>query len=95
MGLCIYNYPNPFNSSTIVKYELPDNAFVRLIIYDILGRVVRTLVDEEKTPGKYWVRFDAANLPSGIYFCKISFNNSKSKLVYDNLTRVNKLLLLK
>ena len=89
------NYPNPFNSSTIIKYELPDNAYVKLIIYDILGRVVRTLVDEEKSPGEYQVKFDVDNLPSGIYFCKISFNNSKSKLIYDNLTRVNKLLLLK
>ena len=89
------NYPNPFNSSTVIKYELPDDSHVTLVIYDILGRVVKTLVDAEKSPGKYKVKFETDNLSSGIYFCKISFNNSKSKLIYDNLTRVNKLLLLK
>ena len=89
------NYPNPFNSTTVIKYELPDNAHVKLVIYDILGRVVKTLVDEEKAAGIYKLSFNADNLPSGIYFGKISFSNSKSKLIYDNLTKVNKLLLLK
>ncbi len=89
------NFPNPFNSTTVIKYELPDDAHVTLVIYDILGRIVKTLVDEERTTGIYNVRFNADNLPSGIYFSKISFNNPKSKLVLDNLTKVNKLLLLK
>ena len=89
------NYPNPFNSTTVIKYELPDEAHVQLIVYDILGRIVKTLVDEEKTEGRYEVKFNADNLASGIYFYKISFTNSKSKLVYDNLTRVNKLILIK
>lgn len=89
------NYPNPFNSTTVIKYELPDDAHVKLVIYDILGRVVKTLVDEEKEAGIYKVNFNADNLPSGIYFGKISFSNSKSKLIFDNLTKVNKLLLLK
>ena len=89
------NYPNPFNSTTVIKYELPDDAHVKLVIYDILGRVVKTLVDEVKTAGIYQVNFNAGNLPSGIYFSKISFSNSKSKLVFDGLTKVNILLLLK
>ena len=89
------NFPNPFNSTTVIKYELPDDAHVTLVIYDILGRIIRTLVDEEKTTGIYEVRFNADNLPSGIYFSKISFNNPKSKLILDNLTKVSKLLLLK
>ena len=93
--LLYQNYPNPFNSTTEIKYELPDEAYVQLIVYDILGRVVKTLVDEEKTAGRYEVKFNADNLASGIYFYKISFTNAKSKLVYDNLTRVNKFLLLK
>ena len=74
---------------------MPDDAHVQLIVYDILGRIVKTLVDEEKTAGRYEVKFNADNLASGIYFYKISFTNAKSKLVYDNLTRVNKFLLLK
>ena len=89
------NFPNPFNSTTVIKYELPDDAHVTLVIYDILGRIVKTLVDEEKTTGIYEVRFNADNLSSGIYFSKISFNSPKSKLILDNLTKVNKLLLLK
>ena len=89
------NYPNPFNSTTVIIYEQPDDAHVQLIVYDILGRIIKTLVDEEKAAGRYEVKFNADNLASGIYFYKISFTNSKSKLVYDNLTRVNKFLLLK
>jgi Secretion system C-terminal sorting domain len=89
------NYPNPFNSTTVIKYEIPDNAYVNLVIYDVLGRAVKTLIDEEKEKGIYKVNFYADNLPSGIYFCRISFDNSKSKLIFDGLTKVNKLILIK
>ncbi len=89
------NYPNPFNSSTIIKYDLPKPAYVRLIIYDVLGREIRTLVNEEKDAGRYEAEFSGEGLPSGVYFCKISFENSFSKLVNDNLTKTNKLILIK
>jgi len=69
------NYPNPFNPTTTIKFSVPASlnpskggTFVSLKVYDLLGREVTTLVDEEKAPGNYEVKFDATNLPSGIYF---------------------------
>jgi len=62
------NYPNPFNPSTTIKYSLPEPGKVTFIIYDILGREVSRLVDEEKTAGTYEISWNAANLPSGVYF---------------------------
>ncbi|MBK7228203.1 MAG: T9SS type A sorting domain-containing protein [Ignavibacteriales bacterium] len=89
------NYPNPFNLATTIKYELPEPAFVTLIVYDIIGREVARLVNEEKTEGRYTVQFNAANLSSGVYIYKISFNNLSNKLVFDNLHKTMKLILIK
>ena len=66
------NYPNPFNPETAISYELPTLSFVTLKIYDLLGKEVATLVNEEKPAGTYKVNFDASGLPSGIYFYRIS-----------------------
>ena len=66
------NYPNPFNPVTIIKYQLPSNNFVAIKIYDVLGNEVETLVNEEKSAGTYEVQFDASELTSGIYFCKLT-----------------------
>ena len=65
------NYPNPFNPITTIKYTVPKTSFVHLSIYDILGREVSVLVDEEKNPGYYEVKFEINNLASGIYYYKI------------------------
>ena len=70
------NYPNPFNPVTKIKFEIPgqarnDNTLVTLKIYDLLGREIATLINEEKPAGKYEVEFNATNLPSGIYFYRI------------------------
>ena len=89
------NYPNPFNSVTTIKYELPQPAFVKLIVYDVLGREVTRLVNEEKPAGKYSVQFDAGNLSSGVYFYKISFDNESNKMVFDGLNKTMKLILIK
>jgi len=66
------NYPNPFNPSTKIKYQIPVGGFVNLKVYDILGREVATLVNEEKPAGNYEVRFDVMGLTSGIYFYKLN-----------------------
>ena len=61
------NYPNPFNPSTTITYRLPQNSFVTLKLYDILGQEVRTLVEREENSGVHSVRFDARGLSSGVY----------------------------
>ncbi len=66
------NYPNPFNPVTSIKYQIPKNTFVTIKIYDILGKEVRTLVNEVKSAGNYSIMFDASSLSSGVYFYKIS-----------------------
>ena len=69
------NYPNPFNPSTTISFNIPQQSHVKLVIYDVLGRDVRTLVDEEKQPGRYSVSFDASNLPSGVYLYRLQAGN--------------------
>ena len=73
------NYPNPFNPSTIIKYHLPVDADVQLRIFDVLGREVSILVNEFQKAGTYSIPFEAEELSSGIYFCRMnsaSFNSS-------------------
>jgi subtilisin family serine protease len=69
------NYPNPFNPSTIIKYELPQSGFVKLKIYDVLGREVQTLVNKEQNPGVYQVQLNGEGLSSGVYFYRIETVN--------------------
>ena len=65
------NYPNPFNPSTIITYSVASLNNVSLKVYDLLGREISTLVNEEKTTGSYKVEFNGNNLTSGIYFYKL------------------------
>ncbi len=67
----VQNYPNPFNPGTTIRYELPEAANVSLTIFNILGQVVATLVDEKKEAGGYQVQWNASTAPSGIYFCRL------------------------
>ena len=78
------NFPNPFNPSTTIRYQIPQDGIVTLKIYDILGSEVATLVNEEKLAGKYEVNFNASSLASGVYIYKIqsgSFINSKKMIL--------------
>jgi hypothetical protein len=78
------NFPNPFNPSTTIRYQIPQDGIVTLKIYDILGSEVATLVNEEKIAGKYEVNFNASVLASGVYIYKIqagSFINSKKMIL--------------
>jgi hypothetical protein len=77
------NYPNPFNPTTTIKYSVKEAGIVTLKVYDILGKEIRTLVNETKSPGEYTANFDASSLPSGVYIYTIragTFNASR-KLV--------------
>ena len=70
------NYPNPFNPSTTIRYTLPEAGRARLRVFDLVGREVALLVDEEQIAGQYFVRWDATDnsgrpLSSGVYFCKL------------------------
>jgi hypothetical protein len=69
------NYPNPFNPSTDISYGVASEGMVSLKVYDLIGREVATLVNSMKTAGNYTVTFNAANLPSGVYFYKLQAGN--------------------
>ncbi|MBP9582503.1 MAG: T9SS type A sorting domain-containing protein [Ignavibacterium sp.] len=78
------NFPNPFNPSTTIRYQIPQDGIVTLKIYDILGSEVATLVNEQKAAGKYEINFNASNFASGVYIYKIqagSFNSSKKLML--------------
>ncbi len=66
------NYPNPFNPSTTIEFSIPKYSFVTLKVYDLLGREIEQLVNENLNGGQYSVRFDASNYPSGVYFYKLT-----------------------
>jgi hypothetical protein len=99
------NYPNPFNPSTTIEYEIPASltkdihsenlsrrgTLVTLKIYDILGREISTLVNEEKTPGKYEVEWSAINYTSGLYFARLTVHSKEIKLY----TKTIKMLMTK
>jgi len=67
----LQNYPNPFNPTTIIEYHVPVSGFVKLSIYDILGREVAVLVNEKVIAGKHRVRFDASSFAAGVYFYRM------------------------
>ena len=80
------NYPNPFNPSTNIEYSIPSESFVELKVYDVLGNEIVTLVNQEQSAGIYRADFNASNLPSGMYFARITTNE---------FTQVVKMTLLK
>jgi hypothetical protein len=86
------NYPNPFNPSTTISFDVPRNAQVNLVIYDILGRVVTTLVDEVKAANRYRVVWDASNVSTGVYFYRMTARAADGS---GDFTSVKKLLLMK
>ena len=64
----LQSYPNPFNPTTTIRYNIPKAGFVRIAVYDLLGKEIKVLVQENKEPGRYEVVFDASELTSGVYF---------------------------
>jgi parallel beta-helix repeat protein len=80
------NYPNPFNPTTTINYQLPEFSKVQLIIYDVLGREIKKLVNAKQPAGSYFVSFNASNLPSGVYFYR---------LISKSFVQTHKMILLK
>lgn len=70
-----YNYPNPFNPSTVIKFDVAKRQNVSIEIYDMLGRKTESLVNENLKPGKYEVTFNGAGYPSGIYYYRMQTEN--------------------
>jgi hypothetical protein len=78
------NYPNPFNPTTNIRYAIPKNCFVKLIVFDALGRKVETLINEKQNAGIYETAFDASPYPSGVYFYRLDtdgFSDVKKMVV--------------
>jgi len=82
----ITNYPNPFNPTTNIKFDLPKDVLVSIKIFDMLGREIRTLVNDYKTAGSYTISFNGSDLSSGIYYFKIKA---------EDFEQVRKMMLLK
>jgi hypothetical protein len=80
------NYPNPFNPTTSINYSIAKASFVKIKVYDVLGREVATLVNENKSTGNYKVEFNAVKLVSGVYFYRIDT---------DNFVQTKKMILMK
>ncbi|HTY59042.1 MAG TPA: T9SS type A sorting domain-containing protein, partial [Bacteroidota bacterium] len=66
------NYPNPFNPSTTIRFVLVRRSYVRLVVFNVLGQRVATLLDAETDPGTHAVQFDARWLAGGVYFYQLS-----------------------
>jgi plastocyanin len=83
--ILMQNYPNPFNPSTAISFDLARTARVSLKVYNVLGQLVATLLDDVKQPGSYKVSFNAATLGSGMYFYRLltdaGFSESRKMLV--------------
>ena len=65
------NYPNPFNPTTTISFSIAKRGLVTLKIYNVLGREIKTLVNQEKLPGNYQVKFNGGDLASGVYFYQV------------------------
>ncbi len=72
------NFPNPFNPGTVIRYQVPEASDVRLVVFDLLGREVTTLVNEMRPAGTYAVRFDGSSLASGVYVLRLQARTLRS-----------------
>ena len=86
----MYNYPNPFVNNTSIVYTLPDAGHVKLLLTDVSGKTIRTLVDDNNNAGSHKVVVDPAklNMATGVYFYRIIFEGAS-----DSFTKVNKMVL--
>jgi hypothetical protein len=86
------NYPNPFNPSTMISYNVPKKAYVKIVIYDMLGRAVATVVDGVRSPNHYQVQWNPVHAGSGVYFCRIQAHSSDGS---GDFSAMKKLLFVK
>ncbi len=89
------NYPNPFNPTTTINYQLPEDGLVTLKVYDVLGKEIATLVNENKSAGYYQINFDASRLTSGVYIYTIQITSPSTNGSGHGFVQSKKMLLLK
>ena len=94
------NYPNPFNPSTTIKFDIAKTGFVTLKIYNILGKEIKSLVNEKLDAGSYYLSWDAAQYPSGVYFYRIAILRQESfghsdKIKTEGFSDVKRMILIK
>jgi hypothetical protein len=77
------NYPNPFNPITNFKFQIPNAGFVKLVIYDVTGREVESLINQQLNPGTYEIQWNALNYPSGVYFYHLIVSGGNLKVFTD------------
>lgn len=80
------NYPNPFNPVTNIKFQIPEEGFIKLSVFNVLGREIQTIVNQQLSPGSYSVDFNGSNLPSGVYYYRFETNS---------VTETRKMVLIK
>ena len=90
--ILVQNYPNPFNPSTNINFSIPVSSFVTLKVFNIMGKEIEILVNENLYPGVYSFNFDAKDLASGIYFYKLTAGSSREA---EEFLEVKKMTLLK
>jgi photosystem II stability/assembly factor-like uncharacterized protein len=86
------NYPNPFNPNTVIRYGLTANSFVRLKIFDIKGREIKTLVNQRQNSGEYKIEFNGSDINSGVYFYQLEVTGNKTN---ETFSETKKMLLVK
>ena len=77
-------YPNPFNPATKIRYELPENSYVKLVVYNMIGQQIAVLADGYKEAGRYFENFNAGDLPSGTYIYQLiagAFSDEKKMVL--------------
>ncbi len=84
----LQNFPNPYNPSTNIVYSIKNESLIKLVVYDLLGREIKVLVNEMKQPGNYSVRFDGSNLPSGVYIYKLDAVSSDGSKSFSSVKRM-------
>lgn len=89
------NYPNPFNPSTTIRFHLPQTSRASLRVFDLLGREVALLVDEQRQAGSHEVFFDGTGLASGVYFYRLQVDPAAGSVLTAPFVSTRKLLLLK
>ena len=90
--LLFQNFPNPFNPNTVIMYELTANSIVKLKIFDITGREVKTLVNQRQNSGEYKIEFNGTYLNSGVYFYQLEATSNKTN---ETFSETKKMLLVK